>query len=81
MKVKTTKLRPAQEAEEMKDADIAFRLDAGFLNTVQNSQIKLVRGGAKRAYLWIGSNECFGTLSGEKSLRKLAKAILAELKR
>jgi len=81
MKIKTTTIRPAQKAEEMKDADIAFRLDDGFLNTAQNSQIKLVRGGAKRAYLWIGSNGCFGTLSGEKRLRKLAEAVLAELKR
>lgn len=40
----------------------------------------LVRGG-KRAYLWFGFRDraCIGTLSGPATLRKLAKAILAEV--
>lgn len=37
-------------------------------------------GRGKGAYLWIGGRRnCFGTRSGAAALRKLAKAILAEV--
>ena len=44
-------------------------------------EISLVKGGPKRAYLWIGGEDGFNhdTISGEEVLRALAKAILAEL--
>ena len=43
-----------------------------------------VAGHGKRAYLWIGNDclgdmRCFGTLSGAKTLRKFAHAILDEV--
>ena len=53
----------------------------GFVAT-ETRQITLVRGG-ELAYLWVGNSDkpmfCFGTLSGEDNLRKLAKAILREV--
>ena len=38
-------------------------------------------GDKKRAYIWIGCKDgaCFATVSDKRSLRKLAKAILAEV--
>jgi len=40
----------------------------------------LVAGG-KRAYLWIGGDPgpCYGTISGPKTLRAFARAILREV--
>lgn len=47
-------------------------------------EISFVRGGPL-AYLWIGNADkpmfCYGILSGEQNLRKLAEAILRELGR
>lgn len=49
----------------------------------KDGEVLLVRGG-KRAYLWAGRSgpESFGcvTVSGTATLRKLAQAILAEIK-
>ena len=41
----------------------------------------LVKGGKKSSYLWVGGENgpCYATLSGQVALRKLAKAILAEV--
>jgi hypothetical protein len=45
----------------------------------RNGEIILV-GGGRNAYLWIGSEgTCATHLSGRATLRKLAKAILAEV--
>ena len=56
-----------------------MRLKGG---TQEGATVELITGG-KRAYLWVGSDaapyECYGTLSGAASLRKLARAILAEV--
>jgi hypothetical protein len=50
----------------------------------ERREISLVRGGPL-TYLWIGNADkplfCYATLSGEDNLRKLAEAILKELKR
>ena len=50
-----------------------------------NRPIISVIGGGKDTYLWIGNDEddsnfCFGTLSGQKTLRLLANSILAATK-
>lgn len=43
-------------------------------------EVFLVRGGPRRAYLWVGvPHECAVTVSGENVLRKLATEILKEL--
>lgn len=41
----------------------------------------LVKGGERRAYLWIGDKDdrCIGHISGATTLRALAEGILAEL--
>ena len=44
-------------------------------------EVYLVRGGPRRAFIWIGDENGINsdTISGEKALRALAEAILAEL--
>jgi hypothetical protein len=43
-------------------------------------EVDVVKGGKRRAYLWTGHPEGkVVTVSGEKTLRKLALAILAEV--
>jgi hypothetical protein len=65
-------------------AEMRIALDAGEqLNRNPNEPIiHLVEG--EQPYLWIGNNAendkmCFATLSNEKSLRRLAEAILTAL--
>ena len=54
---------------------IAIRGDNG-------GEVDVVIGGKRRAYLWVGHPEGkVVTVSGEKTLRKLALAILAEVGR
>ena len=54
---------------------IAIRGDHG-------GEVDVVKGGPRRAYLWSGHPEGrVVTISGEKTLRKLALAILAEVGR
>ncbi len=55
------------------------------IRTDKGHTLLLVKGG-KRAYLWIGGNparrrceECFTVVSGPKTLRALAEAILDEV--
>lgn len=60
-----------------------FKLHGGEQHTTLrciNGQIDIV-GTGKQTYLWIGNSYCFGTLSGQKTLEKLAKNILKSLKR
>lgn len=33
----------------------------------------------KLSYVWVGDGQCFATISGAATLRKLARAILAEV--
>ena len=49
-------------------------------NAPKPAKIELVPGG-RRAYLWIGAEAgpCYGTVSGPKTLRRLAEAILREV--
>lgn len=47
------------------------------------SRVRLVKGGKRGAYIWIGdsTDRMLDTISGEKALRALARAILAELRK
>lgn len=57
-----------------KNAALAVRIDNG------RGSLELIRGG-RRAYLWAHTERADGLLSisGEATLRRLAKAILAEV--
>lgn len=54
------------------------RLKPG-MSGLPEPELILVKGGA-RAYLWLGwKGGCLGTLHGPRTLRKLARQILAEI--
>lgn len=60
-----------------------LRLQAGSsFDRKPNQPIIHINGNGKMCYLWIGNDApndgfCYGTLSGQKTLRKLAESILA----
>ena len=63
-----------------------YRCDTGetIISWASKPVIKVIGGGVD-AYLWIGNDVrdiefCFGTLSGQKTLRLLANSILAATK-
>jgi hypothetical protein len=67
---------------------LLFRLSPGGVNANNQKPKKPVisfwRGDGRRMYLWIGDDEAgpaFATLSGPKTLERLARAILAEMRR
>lgn len=66
----------------MKDENLTINGRAGAqgINLDKPPKAILVRSG-KLAYLWIGSDECFCTFSGPRTLEKLAREILNEIKR
>lgn len=76
--------RGAKGDGEVKDAkQLKLKAKPGMTSVAKEPALILVEGG-RRAYLWIGNdaegNEfCFATVSGAAKLRKLAKAILAEV--
>jgi hypothetical protein len=52
---------------------------SGFSIAPNNGEIHIT-GKGKTAYIWIGNSICFGTLSGQKTLKKLAQNILKAVK-
>lgn len=70
------KAKILSESETREDHALAMLADRG-------CELFLVRGGPLRAYIWIGdkAGQLNDTISGEKPLRALAEAILAELDR
>lgn len=52
-----------------------FKLQEGESVITQGKNEIVITGRGPRAYLWIGGNGCYGTLSGMKTLETLAAAI------
>lgn len=55
------------------------------LNRSPNQPALFVVSAGKRSYIWVGNNAsndmaCFGTISGEGNLRRIANAITKALK-
>lgn len=57
-----------------------FKLQEGEKSVSQGKNELSITGTGKQAYLWIGGNGCYGTISGKKTLEMLAKNILKAIK-
>lgn len=65
--------------KKSRDAIVQIGMKNGVVHGI-DPHVSLVKGG-RLAYLWVGDSTdgCYATLSGSRTLRKLAQAILDEV--